>query len=243
MKAYRIKITSWTASFRYPNFILGFQPTLEVPPLSTILGLISAAAGRYLTFDRLQLGYYFDFAAKSSDLEKIYQIPVDKKGRMVMKGIKSNVIKREFLYDCQLILYLTDKQIASYFESPVYQLVMGRSQDLATVREIEEVELHEASGAQCLAGQIVPFADNYLPGEVMALPKYYTNENPRQILGTETYTIIAYNKPVQTENLKTYIDYFGTGEIRVKGCDYQGEKKPLNIYFHNLDFSEYGSLG
>jgi len=36
MKVFRIDITSWTASFRYPNLISGVQPTLEVPPLSTI---------------------------------------------------------------------------------------------------------------------------------------------------------------------------------------------------------------
>ncbi len=219
MKAYRIKITSWTASFRYPNFILGFQPSLEVPPLSTVLGLISAAAGRYLTFDKLQIGYYFDFAAKATDLEKIYQIPVDKKGRMVMKGIKSNVINREFLYDCQLILYLTDERLARYFENPAYQLVLGRSQDLASVREVKEVELQQSSSEQCIAGQIVPFSKNYLPGEVMALPKYYTNQNPRLILGTEPYSIIAYNKQVKAQGLKTFVDYFEPNEIRAKGCD------------------------
>ena len=243
MKAYRVKITSWTASFRYPNFILGFQPTLEVPPLSTVLGLISAAAGRYLTFDRLQIGYYFDFAAKASDLEKIYQIPVDKKGRMVMKGIKSNVINREFLYDCQLILYLTDARLAGYFANPVHQLVLGRSQDLASVREIKEVELQPSEKVQCLAGQIVPFSKNYLPGEVMALPKYYTYSYPRIILGTEPYTIVAYNKPVQKVKLQTFVDYFEPGEIRAKRCDYQGDRKPLDIYFHNLDFSGYEAIG
>ena len=44
MRIYRIEITSWTASFRYPNIISGYQPTLCVPPLSTVLGLINACA-------------------------------------------------------------------------------------------------------------------------------------------------------------------------------------------------------
>ncbi|WP_298938611.1 CRISPR-associated protein Cas5, partial [uncultured Dysgonomonas sp.] len=39
MKTHRIKINSWTSSFRYPNLISGFQPTLEVPPVSTVMGL------------------------------------------------------------------------------------------------------------------------------------------------------------------------------------------------------------
>jgi len=49
MKVYRIHVTSWTASFRYPNMISGYQPTLSAPPLSTINGLISAAKGDLFT--------------------------------------------------------------------------------------------------------------------------------------------------------------------------------------------------
>ena len=48
MKAFRIHITSWTASFRYPNLISGYQPSLVVPPLSTVFGLFSAAVGDYV---------------------------------------------------------------------------------------------------------------------------------------------------------------------------------------------------
>ena len=46
--AFRVRLSSWTCSFRYPNLISGFQPTLHVPPVSTVLGLLNAAAGRYL---------------------------------------------------------------------------------------------------------------------------------------------------------------------------------------------------
>ena len=74
MKFYRIKISSWTAGFRYPNILSGFQPTLEVPPLSTVLGLINACAGKYLEYRDFKIGYYFEFGAKEVDLETIYQI-------------------------------------------------------------------------------------------------------------------------------------------------------------------------
>ena len=56
MKFYRIEISSWTASFRYPNILSGIQPTLEVPPLSTVLGLINACAGKYLVHEGLNIG-------------------------------------------------------------------------------------------------------------------------------------------------------------------------------------------
>ena len=74
MEAYRIQLSSWTASFRYPNLISGFQPTLDVPPISTVLGLINAAAGKYVDYSLLTIGYYFEYGAKAIDLETIYQI-------------------------------------------------------------------------------------------------------------------------------------------------------------------------
>ena len=71
MKVYRIKISSWTSSFRYPNIISGFQPTLLVPPISTVLGILNACAGKYIIHNELLLGYYFEYGGKSVDLETI----------------------------------------------------------------------------------------------------------------------------------------------------------------------------
>ena len=89
MRVYRIEITSWTASFRYPNVISGYQPTLLVPPLSTVLGMINACAGKYLDYKDEEIGYYFEYFAKSEDLETIYQI--EAKDGIPKKDVKSNV--------------------------------------------------------------------------------------------------------------------------------------------------------
>lgn len=136
MKAYRIKISSWTSSFRYPNLISGFQPTLEVPPVSTVMGLINAASGRYLEKRQIELGYYFDFKIKTVDLETIYQIKGNDKN-YPDNVVKSNVIKREFLFDCRLFLYLIDEDLVSCFHQPAYQILLGRSGDLAGIDNIE----------------------------------------------------------------------------------------------------------
>ena len=145
MKVYRIKLSSWTASFRYPNLISGFQPTLDVPPISTVLGLINAAAGNYVEYSGLRIGYYFEFGAKATDLETIYQIELKttKTSAYPSNSVKSNVIKREFLYDCRLYIYVQDEKIKKYFQKPYYQLVLGRSGDLVTVDAIEDIELTE----------------------------------------------------------------------------------------------------
>jgi CRISPR-associated protein Cas5t len=197
MRAFRIKINSWTSSFRYPNLISGFQPTLEVPPVSTVMGLINAASGKYLENREIELGYYFDFKIKTVDLETIYQIKANDRN-YPDNSVKSNVIQREFLYDCQLFLFLVDEELVSYFRQPAYQLLLGRSGDLAGIENIKKVKMHEVQNAR-IGGQIIPFNGNYLPGQIQSLPKYFSNTIPRKNLGTEPYSVISFNNPVNSQ--------------------------------------------
>jgi CRISPR-associated protein Cas5t len=225
MHVFKIDITTWTSSFKYPNLISGFQPTLEVPPLSTVLGLINAASGKYLKYSKLKVGYYFEFEAKQVDLETIYQIEAHEKG-YPKNTTKSNVINREFLYNNHLIIYISDKTIANYFHLPVFPLLLGRSNDLATVNCVEEVELVETEFASKIKGQIVPFNGNYLPGLLQALPKYFSDTIPRNNLGTEAYSVISYNASDIQTKLPACVDYLPSN-------------KEIHIYFHELDFSAY----
>ena len=222
MKAYRIKISTWTSSFRYPNIISGYQPTLRVPPISTILGMLNACAGKYLHFHNFDLGYYFTFSTVSTDLETIYQFAVN--GNNVPSNqVKSNVIRREFLYDCKLFLYLTDENIVNYLRNPHYSLLLGRSNDLASIDSIEEVELEEIQNAFKIKGQIVPLLGNYLPGTIQALSKYFTDEIPRRNIGTEPYSIIEYDSPDYPTNLTAFRDVIEDSEV--------------DIFFHHLNLT------
>lgn len=221
MKTYRISISSWTSSFRYPNIISGFQPTLLVPPISTILGLLNACSGKYLRHKELLFGYYFEYGAKSVDLETIYQIEINKKG-IPKNQVKSNVIKREFLFDCKLTLYITDERYTNFLKHPVYQILLGRSNDLATIEKIEEVELHKVQNADKIKGQIIPFVGNYLPGLLQALPKYFTDAIPRSNIGTEPYSVIPYDASDIQTDITAYRDVINGKEV--------------DIYFHKLKF-------
>ncbi len=225
---YRITLTSWTASFRYPNLISGFQPTLDVPPISTVLGLINAAAGKYVEHSKLTLGYYFEYEAKTTDLETIYQVELKTTvhGSYPSNVTKSNVVQREFLFNCKLILYLEDEFIVEYFRNPYYSLVLGRSGDLVNVGAIEEVVLTENPFPENIKGQIIPFNGNFFPGQIQALPKYFTNSVPRKNIGTESYSVISYSsKHMHNAHLKVYTDMI--------------DGKEVDVYFHKLDFSNY----
>lgn len=230
MKVYRIKISSWTASFRYPNLISGFQPTLEVPPISTVLGLINAASGRYIDYsnEKYSIGYYFEYDIKTVDLETIYQVELKttkSKNQFPGSTVKSNVINREFLYDCSLYIYSKDKLIKDSFQRPFYPILLGRSGDLATVDEIKELNLKQNEESNHIRGQIIPFNEGFVAGEIQALPQYFSDTIPRKNIGTQPYSIIPHKaKNVGGENLSTFAD-------SING-------KPVDIYFHQLDFSD-----
>ncbi len=220
MKCYKIEISGWTASFRYPNLISGYQPTLEVPPLSTILGLINAAAGKFITYDNEKIGYYFEFDSTGIDLETIYQM--DGNGRTTNNNAKSNVVRRQFLFNPRLIIYTPNEQIAEYFKQPVYPILLGRMNDLATIDSISEVELLQIDDTVEIKGQLIPTFPYHLAGQIQALPEYFTNTFPRKNLGTKPFSIISYRNGVKAFSLKTFYD----------------EELNVNVFMHQINYKD-----
>lgn len=222
MEVYSIDITSWTASFRYRNLISGMQPTLEVPPISTVLGLINAAAGRYLTHEGLLLGYYFEYGAKAVDLETVYMIDSNSKGRPT-NFAKTNVIRREFLFETFLRIYVNDERIAEYLAQPYFPLVLGRKNDLASVdiKSIGMRTLQPVSNAEKIKGQVIEFESNQLPGMIQALARYFTPTFPREPVGVAPFSIINWQANIQS-GLTSYRDQLPNGS-------------EVDIVFHKID--------
>jgi len=157
-KMIRVTIKSWTASFRYPTFQSGTQPSLPVPPISTILGILSAAKGEIVSINDLDyLGFIFKSEGKGNDLERIYALGKAEK----------DIIKREILFNNILYLYIP-KSWEKFLRAPKYQLLLGRSCDIASVEKIEDIELEKKEGVP-IRGTVVPL-DAELPGIVHALP-------------------------------------------------------------------------
>jgi len=179
----RIKIKSWTASFRYPTFQSGYQPSLQVPPLSTIQGLLSAAKGEIVSFSEIPfVGYVFINEGKGLDLERIY--PLGKP--------ETDVIKREILFDNTLYLYLPDEW-EIHFKKPRFQLLLGRSSDIATVENIKKLKLEEKLNVP-LGGTVVPMTTG-LPGLVHALPVEFDYSTiPRKIKIVRPFIILPFPK-------------------------------------------------
>jgi len=181
MKLLRVKIRSWTASFRYPIFVAGFQPTLPMPSLSTIYGLISAAKGDIVTPEETSIGFVFSYQAKAVDLETVYEIQSLK--------AKSNVANREFLFDNELYLYLTNLDLESAFRRPHHPILLGRSTELAMIEEIKILELEEKTGVK-VGKTLMPFPAKGFYGALQALPTHFSDEVNRKALGTKPFFMV-----------------------------------------------------
>ena len=192
----RATIKSWTASFRYPTFQSGVQPTLPVPPISTILGLLSAARGEIVTMSDLEyLGFIFKSEGKGMDLEKIY----------ALGKAETDIIKREILFNNTLYLYLPEKW-EKFLKKPRYQLLLGRSSDIANVERIETVELESMENPP-VKGTLVPLSTG-LPGIVHALPVEFDYERiPRVPKIVRPFIIIPYTSGRKTPIYNGFLPY------------------------------------
>ncbi len=148
-----IRIAALTASFRAPSFV-AYQPSLSVPPPATIFGLLSAASGRWITPEEVPwLAYRFTYAARAFDLETIYMVQRDT-ADAVPRFADRNIVRREFLLSPVLDLWLPSEWRAP-FERPRYQLVLGRSQDIAMVETIQQTVMEPVEEG-AVAGVVLP---------------------------------------------------------------------------------------
>ncbi len=205
MRVLRVHITGWVSSFRNPLFISGFQPTLPLPPLSAIYGLLSAAKGDWVTPHDAAIGYVFKSKGRAIDLETVYEFG----GKL---DAKSNINRREFLVQPELYLYTPEMWLKDALERPRYPLLLGRSSDLATVKSIDEVVL-ERKSETTYQNTIFPFPDAQIHGQVQVLPTHFTAEIPRKRCGARVFCLI-------------------TEKIKYKGDVLHDTDKNWGVYLH-----------
>lgn len=191
MEAIRIKMVGITASFRNPNFVSGAQPTLDVPPPSTILGIISSAVGRIITPEDVKFGYVFLYETKGEDLELIYELTIKDKYKA-----KSNVILREFLFSPELYIYIDDLSFEKYFIYPEFPLLLGRTQEIAKVEEVKKVVLEKASPVR-FGHTVVPFDFKGVAGALLALPLYFEYNFTKPRVGKKIQPFVVVNRFIQ----------------------------------------------
>lgn len=182
MTVLRVHLRGWTSSFRYPGFAVGVHPTLPMPPLSTIFGLLSAARGVPVTPQDTALGFVFLSNGKATDLEVTYELSGNLEA-------KSNVTRRDILFEPELFLYLSDLSFADDFRRPHYPLVLGRSTELIQVLETKIVALEKRAESR-VGGSLWPFPQDGVSGSLQALPTHFTQDFPRRAVGTKPWLLV-----------------------------------------------------
>ncbi|WP_427366526.1 CRISPR-associated protein Cas5 [Candidatus Caldatribacterium saccharofermentans] len=195
LEAIRVVITAHTASFRVPHF-LGYQLTLTVPPLSTVYGLIAAAAGRRVPPDEVAwLAYRCEYEGKATDVETIFTVERSRPSE-VARFVTINIVPREFLFMPTLTLYLPPEW-GILFRCPRYSLLLGRTQDVATVAELKQTYLRPLSDGE-VSGVLLPFelvAKGNIPALLQTLPVAFTDDPIRQPIEMRTFGVVDMHCP------------------------------------------------
>jgi CRISPR-associated protein Cas5t len=167
MQLFGLKISTQTASFRHPEF-QNFHKTLDLPPPTTIIGLVGAALGMspmmaQVFFDEnaFEIGVAGYSAGRMRDTWKYNRRTT--KMHMYDPLLDGGVIQREHLVGNQFFLvFATEKEAAmqqlhAAFQSPYFALTMGNSDAVAKVKTIENLEIaHQSTLSNCVVkGDIV----------------------------------------------------------------------------------------
>lgn len=186
MDVLKIVAEGVTTSFRYPHFTLGIQPTFDMPPPATIYGHICSAVGEWIDPTGLQFAYHFTAEAKANDLEHIHVVSASSgklPGTTIPKVLEGNVnpFQRHILFQPRLTLYLNRPELETAFRSPRYAVVLGRSQDLFTYRQVERISLEQRQNV-FFEHTLLPYAmATRTPSGVVALmPRFVDYEHDRQ---------------------------------------------------------------
>ena len=202
---YRITLKSHSAFFRNDATMSSYQECLPVPSFATIYGLIAAAAGEY-RYD-VDIGYICIYQAKPVDYELIMTKNKKKKNLYhfmrqhmdrydrddILRGCNGTTpIKREILINCTLYIYLSNEEIARKFIKPYYALLLGRTEDIAKVTEVKEIDLIKEHKRVRLGNTILPFHEKFshIPGRIASMNIAISETEPRQVIQSGVFCIV-----------------------------------------------------
>ena len=247
IRVLRVRITGLTASFRIPHVMIGRLPTFKMPPPATIYGFLAGALGIWFELNGLQFAYTFTYNGIAEDLELAHI--VERAGGSFWKGGppknlqgNTNPQRREFLLHPSMTLYLAGNddlvnQLAVAIRRPQFAALLGRSQDLATCREVAFTELEPAREG-FISHTILPWSLRQwvLPGTPVFMPKTISDSYREPVF--ERYIEIGH-RPVNVYNGSpdvTNVDSFGLFYID-RSEHYTNSMRTLYraVIFHKLE--------
>lgn len=196
--ALHVRLEGLTSSFRHPLTISGTQVSTPMPSYSNLLGTISACACRIVKPEETRIG--FEFRCQSHDLElerkdrlvlkgnklkpfrdkkapKDYRLHVktgSESFSVFLEEVHQGISYRQVYWYPKLDLYLTNLGLRSAFENPAATPCFGRSQDIAWIVFVREIELYpRTKGA--LGATLIPMPQPGVAGLIVRLPEWMDN--------------------------------------------------------------------
>lgn len=221
MKLLHIRLEGWTATFRLPLIYSGTSLTAPVPPYSTLLGLIGNLAAREIPPDETRIAYRFRSTGTSYDLETTRRLEMDKSGRLKSQRVPG-IAKRQFHVRPTLDLYLDNLDLRTAFESPANAPCLGRSQDVAWITRVAEVEA-EPCAEGIVRGTLIPFPQPGASGQILNLPDYFINNErgyTRQTGRSAKFLAVRYETParITRDDLYKLADRTDDEAIYLRSC-------------------------
>jgi CRISPR-associated protein Cas5t len=169
-----VRLEGWTATPRMPFILSGNAICMPTPSYSMLLGLLGCCLGRPVGPEEVRLGFRYQFDGSARDVETRHRLVNDSgKIKAHAKGTDAHV--REFHVRPRLTIWLDRLDWEPFFRYPVGAPVLGRSQDLLSIRPaavrqvaVQPVESGKISGCMLpfdgrlsTAGQLLQLAEAY----------------------------------------------------------------------------------
>jgi CRISPR-associated protein Cas5, N-terminal domain len=171
--ALHVKMEGFTAFFKHPLTITGTQISLPCPPYSTLLGMLSAIAGRVIQPSDTRIGFEFRCSSRDIEIEKTDRLSLSK-GILSPHREGQGIIKRYIYFRPELDLYVTNLELEQAFKSPVSTPSFGRSQDIAWIKKVEKVQLTETASGK-IGPTLIPEVKMNIPSLLVRCPEWFEN--------------------------------------------------------------------
>jgi CRISPR-associated protein Cas5t len=171
--ALHVQMEGFTAFFKHPLTITGTQISLPCPPYSTLLGMLSAVAGRIISPSETRVGFEFHCSSRDIEIEKTERLALSKDTLSPHKE-GHGILKRYVYFHPELDLYVTNLELEKAFRSPISTPSLGRSQDIAWIRNVEEVELTKTPSGK-IGPTLIPEIKMNIPSLLVRYPEWFEN--------------------------------------------------------------------
>ncbi|MGF3521945.1 MAG: CRISPR-associated protein Cas5, partial [Candidatus Bathyarchaeia archaeon] len=171
--ALHVQLEGFTAFFKHPLTITGTQISLPCPPYSTLLGMLSAIAGRDILPYETRIGFEFHCLSRGIEIEKTDRLALNK-NVLAPHREGQGILKRYIYFHPKLDLYVTNLELEAAFRSPASTPTFGRSQDIAWITKVEKVTLLERPSGN-IGPTLIPQIKTNVPSLLLRCPDWFEN--------------------------------------------------------------------